>query len=118
MPEPPSAGSPSGRGCTCDRVTGEFLDRLVQAINGEPGATEAEGQTIPTPLKRGSPEGFTKREKTVISMLERYASNEEIAAAMFITKDTLKYHMKNIYGKLGVSTRLEAIRVAVEMGHK
>ena len=106
------------RACNCDRATGEFLDRLIQAINGEPGAMETEGLAVASTLRRANPEGFTKREQTVLSMLVRYASNEEIAAAMFITKDTLKYHLKNIYGKLGVSTRLEAIRAAVELGHK
>lgn len=107
-----------GPACTCDRATGEFLGRLVQAISGEPGASEADGAAAPLVVKRAAPDGFTKREQVVLSMLVRYASNEEIAAAMFITKDTLKYHLKNIYGKLCVSTRLEAIRVAVEMGYK
>jgi LuxR family maltose regulon positive regulatory protein len=66
----------------------------------------------------GRLEGFTKRELVALSMLVKYASNEQIAAAMFVTKDTLKYHLKNIYGKLGVSTRLEAIRVALDLGLK
>lgn len=107
----------AGPGCSCDRATGEFLGRLVQAISGEPGAADAEAPP-PAVTRRIAADGFTKREQVVLSMLVRYAANEEIAAAMFVTKDTLKYHLKNIYGKLGVSTRLEAIRVAVEMGYK
>jgi LuxR family maltose regulon positive regulatory protein len=61
---------------------------------------------------------FTSRERKCLSMLVNYYSNEQIAAGMFITKDTLKYHLKNIYGKLGVTSRLDAIRVARELGIK
>ncbi len=103
--------------CYCDRATGDFLVRLVQAISGDPGDQTAAPKDV-VASAAGRLEGFTKRELVALSMLVKYASNEQIAAAMFVTKDTLKYHLKNIYGKLGVSTRLEAIRVALDLGLK
>ena len=77
------------------------------------------------PQSRGDPAGgvpapaiepFTAREKHVLSMVVNYMSNEQIAAAMFVTRDTVKYHLKNIYGKLGVKSRLEAIRSVRDKG--
>ena len=47
-------------------------------------------------------------------MIVNYMSNDQIAAAMFVTRDTVKYHLKNIYAKLGVKSRLEAIRAVRE----
>lgn len=61
-------------------------------------------------------EPFTEREKKILSMIVNYMSNEQIATAMFVGRDTVKYHLKNIYGKLGVRSRLEAIRLVREKG--
>jgi LuxR family maltose regulon positive regulatory protein len=55
-------------------------------------------------------EPLTKREQKVLAMLADYLSNEQIAKAMFVSDNTVKFHLKNIYSKLGVKTRLEAIR--------
>jgi len=62
----------------------------------------------------GVGEAFTEREKKILSMIVNYMSNDQIAAAMFVTRDTVKYHLKNIYAKLGVKSRLEAIRAVRE----
>lgn len=59
-------------------------------------------------------EAFTDREKKILAMIVNYMSNDQIAAAMFVTRDTVKYHLKNIYAKLGVKSRLEAIRAVRE----
>ncbi len=50
-------------------------------------------------------------------MLEQLAlglSNREIAAALWVSDQTVKFHLSNIYRKLGASTRTEAIRIAHE----
>lgn len=61
-------------------------------------------------------EALTKKEARVLKMIVGYMSNEQIAETLFISKDTVKYHIKNIYGKLGVRSRLEAIRMAIKLG--
>jgi LuxR family transcriptional regulator, maltose regulon positive regulatory protein len=43
-------------------------------------------------------------------------SNQEIAAALFVTGSTVKTHLAHIYTKLGVRTRHEAVARAVELG--
>ncbi|HNS60386.1 MAG TPA: helix-turn-helix transcriptional regulator [Anaerolineales bacterium] len=52
---------------------------------------------------------FSKREKEVIELLLQGKSNKQIAAALGISKSTVEYHLKNIYRKLDVVSRAEAI---------
>lgn len=51
---------------------------------------------------------FSKREAEVLLFLCHGFTNKEIAAQMLITTNTVKTHLKNIYGKLGVSNRTQA----------
>jgi len=51
---------------------------------------------------------FSKREAEVLLFLCHGFTNKEIAAKMLITTNTVKTHLKNIYGKLGVSNRTQA----------
>ena len=52
---------------------------------------------------------LTAREKEVINWLLQGKSNKQIALALGITKSTVEYHLKNIYKKLDVNSRAEAI---------
>jgi DNA-binding CsgD family transcriptional regulator len=51
--------------------------------------------------------GLTSREREVAQLLTRGASNEEIARALWISRHTVKDHVKAVYAKLGVSGRAE-----------
>lgn len=81
---------------------------LLGKLLGAPEIASSVGDTpsITAPLL----EPLTKREQKVLAMLADYLSNEQIAKAMFVSDNTVKFHLKNIYSKLGVKTRLEAIR--------
>ena len=52
---------------------------------------------------------FSKREKEVIELLLRGKSNKQIALALGISQSTVEYHLKNVYIKLQVSSRTEAV---------
>lgn len=52
---------------------------------------------------------FTAREVEVIRLLLQGKSNKQIAFVLKISKSTVEYHLKNIYRKLGVNSRAEAI---------
>lgn len=52
---------------------------------------------------------LTKTEQKVIFLLEKGCSNKEISDHLKISKNTVKYHLKNIYKKLDVRNRLEAV---------
>ncbi len=59
-------------------------------------------------------EPLTERERDVLRLLGRGASNKEIAAELFIMERTARTHVSNILGKLGLSSRTQAALYAVE----
>ncbi len=59
---------------------------------------------------------FSKKEKQIVSHIIKGDSNQEIAQALFISANTVNSHMKSIYGKLGVKSRLQAISRLRELG--
>ena len=60
--------------------------------------------------------GLTKRELSILEELPAGGSNQQIANRLFLAEQTVKFHLTNIYRKLGVSTRTEALRFAYERG--
>lgn len=103
----------NGTGAPTAAETHVFLARLIGTSLPETPVTRVSVRSDRPPAIL---EPFTEREKKILSMIVNYMSNEQIAAAMFVTRDTVKYHLKNIYAKLGVKTRLEAIRSVREQG--
>jgi len=61
-------------------------------------------------------EPLTKREREVLQMLAGGLANKEIAARLAISDHTVKFHVASILGKLGVSTRTEAVSVGIRRG--
>jgi DNA-binding NarL/FixJ family response regulator len=59
---------------------------------------------------------LTAREREVVELLARGMTNKEIAAQLFITTNTVKRHLKSIFGKLDVHTRSAAAAKAVDAG--
>jgi LuxR family maltose regulon positive regulatory protein len=55
---------------------------------------------------------FTKREMEIISLLEQAMSNKRMAQTLNLSQETIKWNLKNIYAKLGVSGRYEALFAA------
>jgi DNA-binding NarL/FixJ family response regulator len=60
--------------------------------------------------------GLTKRELSILEELPAGGSNQEIAKRLFLAEQTVKFHLTNIYRKLGVATRTEALRHAYDHG--
>ncbi len=61
-------------------------------------------------------EQLTPRELEVLQMLAGGLGNKEIAAKLSISEHTAKFHVASILGKLGVSTRTEAVSQAIRRG--
>ncbi|MBI4692432.1 MAG: hypothetical protein HY749_00235 [Gammaproteobacteria bacterium] len=57
-------------------------------------------------------EPLSEREREIVRMLARGLSNKDIGAALFISENTVKFHLKNLYGKLGVKNRTQAAEAA------
>jgi NarL family two-component system response regulator LiaR len=60
--------------------------------------------------------GLTEREKEVLKALCRGYSNQQLADLLMVSPKTVHNHLYNIYGKIGVSTRAEAMVWAMESG--
>ena len=60
--------------------------------------------------------GLSPRELSILEALESGGSNREIAERLFVAEQTVKFHLTNIYRKLGVSSRTEAVHYAYENG--
>lgn len=61
-------------------------------------------------------EPLTERELCFLDCLANGISNKEIARNLCVSENTVKFHLKNVYSKFAVRTRLQAINAAYELG--
>jgi DNA-binding NarL/FixJ family response regulator len=59
---------------------------------------------------------LTERERQILSMLAAGKRNDDIAAELYISPQTVQTHVRNILGKLRVHSKLEAVAFAVKHG--
>lgn len=59
---------------------------------------------------------LSDKERAVVEQMALGLSNKAIAKALHVSEGTVKFHANNLFGKLAVSTRAEAVKVAVERG--
>lgn len=85
----------------------EILARLAQVIQqGGPGGSAG----------AGTEEALTEREQEILRLIARGYSNREIAAALYISENTVKTHISNLFAKLDVRDRTEAVTKALRLG--
>ncbi len=76
------------------------LKGLVSPINGQSGGSNFK--------KLEEKYGLSEREIEVMQLLAKRYSNPEIAEKLFVSRNTIKYHIKNLFGKLDIKSRIEA----------
>jgi LuxR family maltose regulon positive regulatory protein len=102
-------------------ITPDYVAKLLAAIDAEEQRGRgAEVQRLsPAPLHPSTPalvEPLSERELKVLRLLADGLTNQEIAQALYVSVNTVKTHLKTIYGKLGVHNRREAIAQAKKLG--
>jgi DNA-binding NarL/FixJ family response regulator len=80
-----------------------YLAGAPRPIGGSPVAAASTAE---------SPGGLTRRELEILRLVAEGHSNSQLARMLWVTEQTVKFHLSNIYRKLGVSNRTEASRWA------
>lgn len=100
----------------------QLVAALRAAVSGllvlHPAEVEA---VLPSPALTSAPlaelvEPLTPREREVLQMLAAGLGNKEIAARLTISEHTVKFHVASILGKLGATTRTEAVSLGIRRG--
>jgi LuxR family maltose regulon positive regulatory protein len=92
-----------------------YIDKLLSAFGSEPNAkgsqTDLEPLAIQNPKSevQNLVEPLTERELEILRLVNNGFSNNEIASQLIVTVGTVKKHINNIFGKLGVSSRTQAL---------
>lgn len=68
------------------------------------------------PTSRDAQPNLSSREREVLQLLARGASNKEIAAALFLSEGTVKNHLTSLFQKLGASDRTQAALAGRSLG--
>jgi two-component system, NarL family, response regulator YdfI len=80
----------------------------VNFVLPAPAAVSSPARELPEPL--------TPREREVLQMISAGLGNKEIAGRLSISEHTVKFHVASILGKLGASTRTEAVSIGIRHG--
>lgn len=89
------------------------LDGMARRLRVRVGVKSAGAASTSSPV---AAYGLTRREREVLAEVATGRTNREIAEVLFISESTAGVHVSNILGKLSVSTRTEAARVALDQG--
>ena len=88
-------------------IAPDYVQRLLAAFPGAdlgeaaPPSTQAPKSELVEPL--------SEREIEVLQLIAEGLTNQEIAARLYLSLHTVKVHARNIYGKLGVKNRTQAV---------
>ncbi len=94
---------------SADTPAGRHVAKVVEACD------RSERAALPNAALRRNP-GFSRREAEVARLLGAGHSNRDLAQTLGMAPDTVKWHLKNIFGKLGVSNRTQAVLRLQEIG--
>ena len=107
------AGEPMAellREAAARKVAPDYVKKLLSAFD------RSEAPPPPPTVAQPLIEPLSDRELDVLRLLADGQTNQEIALTLFISVNTVKTHLKNIYGKLGVNNRREATVQAKKLG--
>jgi len=103
-----------------------YVERLLAACAAPAGGAARDPVHQPAPRVRpagaagstgpASDEFFTNRELDVLELLQQRLTNKEIAARLSVTAETVRKHTQNIYRKLGVHGRRQAVAAGITRG--
>ena len=95
-----------------------YVGKLLVSFSATPLDREAGNQSAPSTGHGPSPliERLSEREMEVLALIAEGLSNQEISERLFLTLSTVKGHNRNLFGKLQVQRRTEAVARARALG--
>jgi len=99
-------------GAAITPVVGDYVHKLLDSFQREREAQRsraAEAVSLLPSLAEALMDPLTERELEVLQLLAEGLSNKEMAAKLIVAPSTVKQHLKNIYGKLDVHSRTQAV---------
>ncbi len=90
----------------------KILDQELTVEKDNAGKSNIETTADDNPQYQGLIEELSKRELEILELFQQGLSNKQIADKIFLSPGTVKWHASNIYGKLGVRGKLQAVALA------
>jgi DNA-binding CsgD family transcriptional regulator len=112
---------PGGSSVVCCETVAEGGDLIGALLRFLPGLPVATGAHCAAPERRRHRpalgwESLTGTERSVADLVAEGRTNREIAASIFLSPHTVGYHLRHIFGKLGIDSRVELTRLLVQRG--
>lgn len=94
----------------------ELISSINRAVLGQPSLSPEAAQILIKSINDpAQPENeITEREREILALMVEGKSNNEIAKSIYISMSTVKFHVSNILSKLGVTSRTEAVALAIK----
>jgi DNA-binding NarL/FixJ family response regulator len=96
-----------------ETLTKDLIRVIRQVHGGEHPVSEEVAARL---AERAKTPALTAREVEVLELIAAGLANKEVANALAISNETVHAHVKNIFGKLNVTDRIAAVRVAFQRG--
>ena len=93
------------------RAHASDVTTAVRQLDGRSLHLPQQGKA-PSPRRPMSDSGLTKREIEILGLAAQGSSNQQMARHLWVTEQTIKFHLSNIYRKIGVRNRTAASRFA------
>jgi DNA-binding NarL/FixJ family response regulator len=106
-----------GLGASAYLVKSATIEELHTAVHNAASSPPGDVVIPPNTLRnQARTDGISERELEVLLMVARGMSNQQIAVSLYLSEATVKRHLANVYPKIGVSSRGEAVRIALSKG--
>jgi DNA-binding NarL/FixJ family response regulator len=93
---------------------GASLEQILAALRAGDALSERSPVGRSQALERLA--SLTKRERTVLRLVAQGEATKDVADRLGVSENTVRTHMQNLYAKLGMHSRLDVVRFAVDHG--
>lgn len=97
-----------------DEPNEAIVAAIRAAARGDSSLSPSVASRLVEKMREKPEEALTSREVEVLSLMAKAKGNKEIARELYLSEDTVKTHVKNVYQKLGATDRIGAVLIALK----